>query len=224
MFDLEQAIEHWRGQLLEAGIQSAEVVAELEAHLREDIDRQTKAGISVPEAFGRTLQNLGNAAALQDEFRKVRHRSSIGEKVMLGICGVLIGFVVFLSGVTILLCYETWGERIMASVAVISILLVARAWSYAVPFLPLMENSRLRWATGLSCIGVGFVLLNLLSLFVLPHFEIGPDRQLPAVGLWAIFLLALFCCTGVGLLLSKRQREVWGMTRPSATTATLRRS
>ena len=110
MFDLEQAIANWRMQLLKAGIPSPEIVAELEAHLREDIERQTKSGMSIPEAFSQALHNLGSEAALKQEFTKVRRYSSVIENVMLGMCGVLIGLILFLSGVTIVLCYEGWGE------------------------------------------------------------------------------------------------------------------
>ena len=219
MFDLEQAIAHWRRQLLKAGIQSAEVLSELEAHLREDLDRQIQSGTSPRDAFDRARQNLGSAAALGPEFRKVPGCSNLIEKLMLGICGMLMGLILFLSGVTIILCYESWGQRIMASAAVVSILLVARGWSCLVPYLPLIENNQLRWVSGLTCIGCGFLTSNLFCTFVLPHFEFAPDHQLPAIGLWAVFLMALFGSTGIGLLLSKQQREMWGMARYSPRSA-----
>jgi hypothetical protein len=63
----------------------------------------------------------------------------------------------------------------------------------------------------LTCIASGFLASSLFCGFILPHFEVSADHQLPAIGLWAVFLIAVFACTGVGLLMSEREREVWGM-------------
>jgi hypothetical protein len=213
MFNLEQAIKDWRRQMATEGIKTRQVLDELESHLREEIERQTKSGASVQSAFGLALKNLGNIKSLENEFRKTRETSPAVERVLIGTCGVFIGFIVFLSSVTILLCFYSWEERAMACAAVVAILIVALGWSSVVPFLPVIASSRLRWGAGLLCVAIGFIVSNLFCAFILPHFEVSPDHQLPAVGLWAAFLIAVFTCAGVGLVLTERQRKMWGMTK-----------
>jgi hypothetical protein len=219
MFNLKQAVSDWRQQLFATGIISPDVLDELEAHLWEDIERQTKSGTNAQRAFGIAVQNLGKVDAIIHEFRKFG-ASSVAEKLMIGICAVFVGFIMFLSALGILLCYATWGDRMVASAAVACILLVACGWRYAVPFLPMIPHNRLRWAVGLACIASGFILSSIFCNFILPHFEFGPDHQLPAIGLWAVFLITVFACMGVGLMLSERQRKMWGMTNASVINST----
>jgi len=210
MFNLDQAIAQWRQQMLDAGIKPPDVLDELETHLRDDVERHTKLGKSTQQAFGIAAQNLGRFEALKNEFKKARSSSQTMEKLMIGICGAFVGFILLLSGLTVFLCFATWGERTVASTAVVSILLVACGWRYGVPFLPVIADWRLRWGVGMTCIASGFIASSLFCGVILPHFEVSPDHQLPAIGLWAVFLSAIFGCTGVGLLMS-REREIWGM-------------
>ena len=51
MFNLETAIADWRKGLLTAGVASPVQLEELENHLREEIERQTKVGLNEREAF-----------------------------------------------------------------------------------------------------------------------------------------------------------------------------
>ena len=217
MFNLEKAIAQWRYQLLAAGIKSSEALDELEAHLLEDVDRLSKSGTCTQDAFGIAVQNLGKANMLKNEFGKIRRASSAMEKLMIGICVLFVCFIGLLSTLAVFLCYESWGDRIMASSAIGCILLVACCWRFAVPFLPVIAHTRLRWGIGLGCITCGPVFSSVFCNYVLPHFEVSPDRQLPAIGVWAVFMIAAFACTGLGLLMSERDREICGMTRSSIT-------
>jgi hypothetical protein len=143
---------------------------------------------------------------------------------MIGICGVFVGFILLLSALTIFICFARWGDRATAAGAVAGILLVACGWGRAVPFLPVIADTRRRWAAGLTCIAGAFIVPPLICNYVLPHFEAGPDHQLPAIGLWAVFLLAVFACTGLGLLMSERQRAIWGMNNSAICTSAPRYS
>ena len=71
MVDLEQAIADWRQQMLAAGIKTPVPLEELENHLREEIERQTGAGLSEMETFKASVRKIGLAQAVQGEFRKV---------------------------------------------------------------------------------------------------------------------------------------------------------
>jgi len=70
MFHLEQSITAWRKQMLAAGISFPVPLEELEAHLREEIDRQLQAGLSESDAFHAAVQTLGPAVQLKTEFTK----------------------------------------------------------------------------------------------------------------------------------------------------------
>jgi hypothetical protein len=70
MFDLKQSIAAWREQMLAAGIQSPVPLEELETHLREEIQHQVDQGFSESEAFGRSVQGIGQPKAIKREFQK----------------------------------------------------------------------------------------------------------------------------------------------------------
>jgi hypothetical protein len=71
MFDLEKSIAGWRQQMLAAGIKAPVPLEELENHLREEIERQLRAGESEPIAFAAAVRQIGGSAALKPEFAKV---------------------------------------------------------------------------------------------------------------------------------------------------------
>ena len=69
MFDLDQAIAEWRGQMA-GGVKAPEVLDELESHLRDEVEQQELAGSSRERAFEIAVQQIGQAAALEGEFHK----------------------------------------------------------------------------------------------------------------------------------------------------------
>jgi hypothetical protein len=69
MFNLEQSISEWRQQMLAAGIKP-ESLDELESHLREDIELQTRAGFSTQFAFDTAVAQIGRPATLKKEFTR----------------------------------------------------------------------------------------------------------------------------------------------------------
>ena len=71
MFDLEHAIGQWRRELLACGFNDPSLLDELEAHLRDDLERKIGGGIEPAMAFDDAVQEFGPAASLQTEFQKV---------------------------------------------------------------------------------------------------------------------------------------------------------
>jgi hypothetical protein len=71
MSNLDQTITEWRRQMLAAGIKTPVPLEELEIHLREEIERQMKSGLSEAEAFEAAVQQIGQGQMLQNEFKKV---------------------------------------------------------------------------------------------------------------------------------------------------------
>jgi hypothetical protein len=214
MRDLDQAIAEWRRELSAGGIKSPQALDELESHLREDVQRQVKAGVATDQAFEAAARRMGAIHALRTEFRKVGGKTL--QKLMVAICMVLIAFIVWMSGFTFVQMQFGPAEQFIAYAAVISSLFVACAWRYAVPFLPVIPSKAKRMMAGVACIATGVVITNLCSNYVLPHFARGDDRQLPAAGLWLLFVIAVCSCLGLGLMMGPRDREHWGMERRPA--------
>ena len=71
MFNFEQFISEWRGQMLSAGLKNPDIVDELESHLREDWARRVKSGESEEQAFEGAAQGVGQASVLKHEFAKL---------------------------------------------------------------------------------------------------------------------------------------------------------
>jgi len=212
MFDIEHAIANWRKQMSTAGIRSTAVIEELETHLREDIDREVRLGAGAEQAFLMATQNMGKPAVIKAEFKKTGTVASILERLMIGVCCVLVGFITFLSVAAILMCFEGWQERTIATLAIASVLVVACTWRYFVPLLPVIRSTRVRWGVGLVCIATGFIVSSVFCGVILPHFVRG-DEQRFEVALWALLAIAIFACAGVGLLLDEDQRASRGMLR-----------
>src|SRR5678816_649474 len=71
MFNLEQSVSEWRGQMLSAGVKNPDIVDELESHLREDWARRVQSGESEEQAFEGAVQGVGQARLLKQEFAKL---------------------------------------------------------------------------------------------------------------------------------------------------------
>ena len=92
MFDLEKSIADWRKQMLAAGIKTPTPSEELEAHLREEIERQLKSGLDEQSAFENSVQQMGQPELLNREFKKCERTFMKKALIILaGIFGVLVG-------------------------------------------------------------------------------------------------------------------------------------
>ena len=90
MFDLENAIADWRQQMLAAGIQTPVPLEELESHLRDEIERQMKSGLSEQKAFGSAVRQIGQPKTLNIEFK--RSERTFMKKIVI-IMAALFGMV-----------------------------------------------------------------------------------------------------------------------------------
>jgi len=70
MFNLEESILEWRRQVMDVGLKNANVLDELESHLREEAERQVKLGLLPQDAFETAVQRIGEAKTLNHEFKK----------------------------------------------------------------------------------------------------------------------------------------------------------
>ena len=221
MFNLDQAIADWRRQMLAAGIKTPVPLDELESHLREDLEQQMQSGKNATEAFAAAIQRIGQAHALQFEFAKTGRRKAAFQGQLLGFVGfIFVGFIVWLSAFTFFKLEFSPGELTLASAAVVMSLLVAGGWGRLVRFLPVLPNQRKRTVIGLACILLGFGCSTFFVQIILPHFERHLNGQIPAIGFWAVFPIAVFSGLGLGLMMSAQDREHWGMKKGAGRPAT----
>ena len=71
MFNLEQAITKWRQRMAASGIKDTAVLDELESHLREDVERQVRAGLNEERAVVGAVERIGQSGLLKAEFAKI---------------------------------------------------------------------------------------------------------------------------------------------------------
>jgi len=71
MFDVERAIAEWRQRMSADGVKTEEILNELESHLRDDIEEQTRAGMTPQRAFETAVERMGRGQALKREFEKM---------------------------------------------------------------------------------------------------------------------------------------------------------
>lgn len=69
MFDPDKEITAWTASLADR-CGRAEIVAELEDHLRTDVERLTAEGLSAEQAFRSATARIGSQAALDAEYDK----------------------------------------------------------------------------------------------------------------------------------------------------------
>ncbi len=178
MFELEKSIAAWRKQMLAAGIKSPVPMDELESHLREEVERQTKLGLNAQQAFETAASNVGHASELKREFKKIVVPMDV-EKVtkLAGIICVALA----LAGQ--LLCAPTafhvalaYGPRLsfiarmlpLAGLAA-TLALILSSWKYNDKLLPAIPNQLHRRAIGLACYAACLLWIR----FVLFHVGIG---------------------------------------------------
>ena len=92
MFNLDHAISEWRKQMLAAGIKTPVPLEELENHLREEIELETKSGLNEQKAFEISIQRIGQPKMLQSEFKKSERKQM--KRIIIvsaGVIGVAVG-------------------------------------------------------------------------------------------------------------------------------------
>ena len=213
MRDLNEEIADWRRQMRLGGINTDALLDELESHLRDDIEQQMKSGLTAHQAFVIAVRRIGHARDLKTEFARAGKASVAPRKLIGVVCCFFVGFILLLSGFTFFEMEMSLEEQVVAYAGVTFSLVVACGWRYVIPFLPVIPNKRKRVTIGAVCILSGFLCASLFCNVILPRFERNHDGQIPAVGFWAVFPIAVSVCLGLGLMMSVRDREFWRMRK-----------
>ena len=155
MFDLEKAIVEWRKQMLAAGIKSPVPLEELEIHLREEIERQVRLGMSLRDVFETASGKMGRPRELKTEFKKISVPVEIRFVKLAGIaCGVVgLFFLLWTAYVALFIHEANWASRAFGLLAVAATILI---WRHAGRFLPAIRQPKVRAAAGLAACVVGF--------------------------------------------------------------------
>src|SRR5947207_14504964 len=72
MFELERAISEWRRETQCRGIKETETLDELEGHLRDNVEEQSRSGIEIQQDFDIARAHFGTTGSLETEFEKIR--------------------------------------------------------------------------------------------------------------------------------------------------------
>jgi hypothetical protein len=144
MFNLDQAIKDWRGQMLAADIKAPVPMDELEIHLREEIERQMKSGLNAQEAFEAASQRLGQASALKEEFAKAGATTTVFRGLFIPV-GMI--FLAFIAALNIFLAGDYSGHSGLKEISIIDLLLLSLV-------LPLMAGFKAQENTANSKIRV----------------------------------------------------------------------
>jgi hypothetical protein len=156
MFDLEKSIFEWRQQMLVVGIKAPVPLEELEIHLHEEIERQMKSGLNEQKAFEIAVQKIGQARAVQNEFKKVdKTHSALKWKLMEISLTLATILVPLLFGGIVLKrasCIDmTAAEEFSSLTALVAFSLLAWSGRLGHRFLPVIQNRRIRDAILFSC-------------------------------------------------------------------------
>jgi hypothetical protein len=89
MFDLNEQIIKWRGNLAQSQTLGNSDIDELESHLHEEIENLTALKLSEEEAFLVATHRLGSTDSLAGEYAKINRSSIFRRRLSLMITGIL---------------------------------------------------------------------------------------------------------------------------------------
>ncbi len=221
MFNLEQAIKNWRQQMLDEGIKSPAVLDELESHLREDVERQTRSDIDGAASFKAAVERIGQSSLLKAEFAKVAGTKAVrwGKVVGVACCLMALPLSVWEIPSFLMIRELTMGERLLGSAAVIVTFLSIASWRFSHRFFPVIRNPRVRMGASISCGLAGLVWVGVFALLlftvIVPHlfadvgtqgWEPRPVFTMGVMMLWAMTLTAVLGGVAYGLDEAARRR------------------
>lgn len=94
MFQLKEAIQHWRSNLLQNQTVTDTDVEELESHLRDEIDSLVLTGLNEEEAFMVASHRMGDSRTIGYEFAKVNPSLAWRRRAFWMLFGILLSMLV----------------------------------------------------------------------------------------------------------------------------------
>jgi hypothetical protein len=211
MFNLEQSIADWRAKMLAAGIKTPVPLEELEIHLREEIERQVKSGLSEQEIFNSAIQKIGQAHTVQNEFKKIAATKEEREwkfvqillliSVSLG-SALLGGMELFKIGNCSAL---TSGQQMSDLAALATLPLLVWGGRLGCGMFPAIRAKRIRDAIVYSCSVPALLWLIVFANVILPRYDFTLGQLQVAIS-WGVFT-PLGALVGLTLGIENAARE-----------------
>lgn len=205
MFNLENQIAEWRAEMSRAGIRNPEVMDELEAHLREQVESLVAAGVAEQNAFETTAGQLGSLASLRREFRKLRRDTSRSVIMAVAACGLAVMVLPALGGERI--PSQHWSPLLMTHVTsltvgylaafIAGVLGIGQILNRCFRPVPLLGEAATRrgflWLNGIAAalVGLGMVSGMFWSQANLGSLLGGGASGVACVCIWAWLVIAL---------------------------------
>ncbi len=187
MFDLEKNITEWRQRMRAAGMGEPVPLAELENHLREEIEHQMRMGKEAPAAFQMAVQGLGREGELGREFEKTFGPAWHVRRKRVGfIYAATLSFYVVAMAYAMLrnhLSTREWWLGLAAQGALLAGSYFM--WHSAARFFPRIESRRAQSAIGLAGGISGTVWLLIFARCILARLSLDPGGLVVAFA-WAM--------------------------------------
>lgn len=205
MPDLEKQITEWRKQMLAAGIKTPVPLEELESHLRDEIEQMMKSGLTESASFTAAVQKIGQAPALQDEFKKLKKIRDT--RIYLILCFAVFGLITLIACCWILPKIEDVPERMSGLGAVLTLNLLSWAGLLGYRFFPVVS---FRCLCIIEIVGVSLATLWLWVLFyvILQRYDFTAPQLAVAI-LWGMTVpFGAFMGLMAGLTTAMRKKIV----------------
>jgi hypothetical protein len=192
MFNLDQAIAEWRKELHAAGMDTAALLDELESHLREEFERQRRAGHGAQQSFQIARQCIGQADSLGAEFENAGSAMGTRDRwlarFVLYAAGLGYGWVLFWAAHAVLHTPMSRAERLSGLAAIVLSVAAAFGGRWVRRFLPAIPDKRVRAAIQAAGFLPAIVLLPVFAWLVLPHWNFADFKPGPllVVTLWTM--------------------------------------
>lgn len=172
------------------GINTPEVLNELETHLREDVEQQMASGLTAQLAFEAAVRHIGRAGLLRSEFAGAEDGTQRERKIA-GLLMALAAMPYFLFATVGLFKIEmNTSERLVGIAAVAVSVLFGCSGAFAHHFLPVLPDHRARTTVQIFCALPAVIWLLGFLYLVLPHCDFTLGQLLVAI-LWAMVPLAI---------------------------------
>ena len=148
--------------MLAAGIKTPVPLEELEIHLREEIERQMRSGLSAQQAFGIAARKIGQAPELKREFKKIGDPMEMQKIIQLA--GVIFVALALFCPLFLFLPFVTdpifslTAKMLALALYAITVATIVLSWKYNHKLLPVIRNQPLRRAIGIVCYGASAAL------------------------------------------------------------------
>ena len=199
MFDVEQSIAEWRQRMVAGGVRSAEILDELENHLREDVEQEQQSGASTQRAFETAVRRMGDVDTLKGEFETAGGTGKTRARKPFDIFCVVFP-ALYLAGVSSVLWIvpgTSVREHIIGMVTAALTALTVFGWPQVYRIVPVISDWRLRMGIQVQCVISGAVGMVLAANFIFSHLNL-PITQFLAV-LWMVLAYAVLVALAAGL-------------------------